>query len=580
MRLKLIAIAALPGLLFACAPKPVIVETPCVECRTLRHRIELGMKRKVRGETLAMPKTDSRFYHAEEDRLVWSTDGCLLPRATALMDALRASDEEGLTPGEYHLHALDQILKRWPDPLKGSASPELATDADILFTDAYLLYASQLLGGRTNPEMARAQWSIVRKKADLVDTMSSAIATNDIAGSLRRMAPGHAGYTRLRSLLGDYRRIAHDGGWPQIPSGPALRRGMSDARVPTLRRRLAIEAFDVPPEEKSKKFDGRLERRLKEFQSSHGLDADGHVGPETLAQLNVPVEDRINQIKFSMDRWRWLPLDLGRRFIIVNIPEYRLFAFENGRPSLAMPIIVGKNNDETATPVFSNQMTYLEFSPEWLVPARIAKEEMLPAIRRDPNYIKRNHLEVLVATSPTAAWSPVNPADVDWASVSTTTPGGFPYFFRQSPGPWNALGPIKFMFPNEYSVYIHGNPEEGLFDRRLRMFSHGCVRVDRPITLAKWVLNDPDWTLDRLKQYMNQPKPVQVPLGEPVPVYIVYFTAWVDDEGKANFRDDIYGRDLEMRQRFYAEPAPPKDAAKEPAPTPAPSKKRSPKKSG
>jgi L,D-transpeptidase YcbB len=261
-----------------------------------------------------------------------------------------------------------------------------------------------------------------------------------------------------------------------------------------------------------------------------------------------------------MDRWRWLPFDLGRRYIVVNIPEFRLFAFENGRAALSIPVIVGKNNDDTATPVFSNKMTYLEFSPEWNVPPRIAVEEMLPAVQRDPDYLRRNHLEVLVSSR--GVWQPIDPAAVAWSSVTAT---GFPYRFRQPPGPWNGLGSMKFMFPNEYNVYIHGNPEVGLFDRRLRMFSHGCVRVENPINLARWVLNDPDWTLERLTKYMNQPKPIHVPLGEPIPVYLLYFTAWVDDEGRLNFRDDIYGRDREMKERFYPSSAPGKEGSVVPA---------------
>ena len=530
------------ALLSGCAARPFVAPS-CDECVSIDKRIKSG---RVAGERLEMPKTDALFYRGQSVGAVWSTGGCLLPRADALIDALRKSDIEGLTPTEYHLRVLEKLRRQWPDPSDAAATASLVADMDALLTDAYLFYASHLLGGRTNLEMARAQWSIIRKKADIVELLASSLANNQVVESLGPLAPPHAGYVRLRAALDRYRKLARAGAWKPIPDGPLIKRGDRDDRVPAIRRRLALEALSEPPLESTTTFDGALAESVKSFQATRGLRPDGRIGAETLAAINVSVDDHINQIKFSMDRWRWLPSDLGSRYVVVNIPEFHLFAFEDGRARMAMSVIVGKNNDETATPVFSNKMTYLEFSPEWNVPQRIAVEEMLPTIQRDADYLRRNHLEVLVAAH--GEWAPVDPATIAWSSV---TAAGFPYRIRQTPGPWNGLGQVKFMFPNEYNVYIHGNAESGLFDRRLRTFSHGCVRVDHPINLARWVLNDPDWTLDRLKQYMNQSKPITVPLGEALPVYLVYFTSWVDDQGRLNFREDIYGRDQEMRNRFY-----------------------------
>ncbi len=536
--LAAIAIALLAG----CAARQV-VSPSCDECRAIEKRIKSG---KVAGARLEMPKTDALFYRGQPQGAAWSTGGCLLARADALIDALRKADVEGLNPEEYHLRALDRLRKRWPDPNEAAATRELVADMDVLLSDAYLFYASHLLGGRTNLEMARAQWSIIRKKADIVELLSGALANNQLAESLKPLAPPHQGYGRLRDALDRYRKLARAGIWTPIPEGPLIKAGDTDERVPALRRRLALEALQEPPLLSTSTFDDALARSVKSFQTTRGLRPDGRVGAETLAAINVSVDDHINQIKFSMDRWRWLPSELGSRYIVVNIPEFHLFAFQEGRERMAMSVIVGKNNDDTATPVFSNNLTFLEFSPEWNVPPRIAVEEMLPSVQRDPDYLHRNHLEVLISSR--GAWAPVDPSAIAWSSV---TAAGFPYRFRQTPGPWNGLGQVKFMFPNEYNVYIHGNAESGLFDRRLRTFSHGCVRVDHPINLAKWVLNDPDWTIDRLKQYMNQSKPITVPLGEALPVYLVYFTSWVDDEGRLNFREDIYGRDQQMRNRFY-----------------------------
>jgi len=541
VKARSLAFAFTLTLLAGCAARTTIAP-PCHDCRDIDKRIKTG---KVAGERLEMPKTAALFYRGKPGA-VWSTDGCLLARADALIDALRKADIDGLNPTEYHLKALERLRKRWPDPADAAAPPDLVADMDVLLTDAYLFYASHLLGGRTNLEMARAQWSIIRKKADIVELLIGALSENQVPESLKPLAPPHAGYLRLRAALDRYRKLARAGAWPPIPEGPLLRPGDSDERVPALRRRLALEALAEPPALSTTTFDDALARNVKSFQATRGLRPDGRIGAETLAAINVSVDDHINQVKFSMDRWRWLPSELGKRYIVVNIPEFHLFAFQEGRERMAMPVIVGKNNDDTATPVFSNKMTYLEFSPEWNVPPRIALEEMLPTVQIDPGYLQRNHLEVLVSSR--GAWTAVDPASIAWSSVTAV---GSPYRFRQTPGPWNGLGQVKFMFPNDYSVYIHGNAEPGLFDRRLRTFSHGCVRVDRPINLARWVLNDPDWTLERLKKYMNQSKPITVPLGEALPVYLVYFTSWIDDEGRLNFREDIYGRDQEMRNRFY-----------------------------
>ncbi len=559
---KHVLAAAIALSLFACVPPRAVAPTPapnpvCRECRAIEHRlVGKNSNRLIRGDTLQMSKTSAKFYRNRSFEPAWSVAGQFLPRADALIHALQAADWEGLNPVEYHLRALEGAKRKWPKV----PTLELTADMDVLLTDAYLLYASHLLGGRTNVGTAKAQWNIIRKKADPVDLLNQALQTDEIPESFRALTPPYDGYARLKAGLSRYRVIARGGGWPVIPDGPLVKPGATDERIPLLRERLAIEA-GVPVESTaSKKLDHALQKQVKEFQRSHGIEGDGRLGADTLAALNVTVDERINQIKFSMDRWRWLPFDLGHRYIVVNIPEFRLTAKDESKPTLFMPVIVGKNDDETATPEFSNMLTYLEFSPEWNVPNRIATQEMLPTLQADTTYLTRNHLEVLTRSG--EAWEPTDASKIVWSSVTAT---GFPYRIRQRPGPWNALGGVKFMFPNEYSVYIHGNADEGLFDKRLRTFSHGCVRVSDPTKLARWVMNDADWTPERVKQYMRQPQPVIVPLGEIIPVYLVYWTAFVDGSGVVNFREDIYGRDRQMRDRFY-----PEQAAREPVTPPTP----------
>ncbi len=275
---------------------------------------------------------------------------------------------------------------------------------------------------------------------------------------------------------------------------------------------------------------------MRRFQKWHGLAVDGVVGPATLAALNVSVEKRIRQIEVNLERWRWLPQELGARHILVNIAGFELNVIENGQPVMTMRVVMGK--EERPTPVFSGALTYLVVCPYWQVPSTIAVKDKLPQIRKDPGYLTRKKIKVF------QGGEAINPRTINWSEV---TAKNFNYRFRQDPGPKNALGRVKFVFPNPFSVILHDTPDRELFTRNVRTFSSGCIRVEKPIELAEYVMHgDPQWTREKILATINKWVERTVWLPEPIPVHLLYFTAWVDAEGMTHFRDDIYGRDKRL----------------------------------
>ena len=317
-----------------------------------------------------------------------------------------------------------------------------------------------------------------------------------------------------------------------------------------LRRRLrATGDLTGPPASDSFRFDATLRRAIARFQERHGLAIDGVVGPTTRAALNVPVEARLRQIEVNMERWRWLPRDLGDPHVRVNIADFWLRVVEGGAPALQMRVVVGTRYRQT--PVFSDRISYLVFNPYWHVPPRIATQDKLPEFRRDPSLVSRLGFELLDGWGSDARI--VDPSTIDWGRLSAAN---FPYHLRQRPGPANALGRVKFMFPNRHNVYLHDTPARSLFGRTERGFSSGCIRVERPVDLATYLLRDNDgWTEARVRTAMSQTTEQTVVLRRKVPVHLLYWTAWPED-GSLHFRTDIYRRDEAVASALAAPPSP------------------------
>lgn len=362
---------------------------------------------------------------------------------------------------------------------------------------------------------------------------------------------------RLSQALVHYRRIAAKGGWPRLPDGLSLEKGQSSPHVADLKQHLILTGDLGRPSilnrilkrSQSQEFDDATEAALQRFQERHALKPDGKLGPDTISALNVPIETRIRQLEVNLARVRTFSASRNPRFILVNIPDFRLRAFESGHESLSMRVVVG--TDFNPTPVFSDKMTYVMFRPEWNIPKSIVIKEMLSQIQDDLTFLEQKSLEVVSRLGDEP--SVVDPEDVNWDEFDESSE----YDLRQKPGPRNPLGNVKFMFPNEFNVYLHDTCADSLFGEEEPAFSHGCIRVEQPAALAEFVLRQrPEWTSEKILSAMSDTASVTVSLREPIPVHIVYWTAWVERNGHVHFREDVYGLDgdIDARRPLPAQP--------------------------
>ncbi|MFA7381830.1 MAG: L,D-transpeptidase family protein [Desulfurivibrionaceae bacterium] len=345
----------------------------------------------------------------------------------------------------------------------------------------------------------------------------------------------------LEKALAQYRQLAARGGWPQIPGGPTLREGDKDERIHFLKERLAASGDLTAPPEQGALFDGLLKEAVQRFQARHGLAADGVVGAKTMSELNVPISQRIQQLTASLERCQPLPSLLEPRHILVNIADFTLKLYEDGKLVLAMPVIVGRTYRQT--PVFTGRLSALVLNPSWEVPHSIATKDLLPKIKKNPGYLSQSHFRIF------RGWKlseEINPAAIDWANLSQSR---FPYRLRQEPGPANALGQVKFPFPNPYNVYLHDTPARALFQQNSRTFSSGCIRLARPLDLAVYLLQGTSLgSMEALTAAISRDKTQTVAIPSPIPIHIAYMTAWVDPDGIIQFRPDIYNRDPALQQ--------------------------------
>ncbi len=500
------------------------------------HLDRLGAHPVVGNEPLGRPRALEAFYRLGGHRAVWvSAAGRPTDAGRALLEFIRRVAAEGLDPADYHAGALERAfaaLGRRPGTAAAVVEPEL------LLTDAFLQLAGDLSAGRVPPRRLDPEAGPASVPVDPIAALHMALATGEVAATLRELTPAAPGYASLRAALARYRALEAQGGWPAVPWGPSLRRSDYGTRVERLRRRLAVTGdLEPAPRADAARFDADLEAAVRRFQRRHGLRDDGVVGAATLAALNVPADARVRQIAANLERWRWLPEALGERHVLVNIAGYTLEAVEHGRPALAMRVIVGR--PYRRTPVFSDRIRYLVLNPSWNVPHTIAVEDILPEAQRDPAYLERMGFTVLRGWGENA--EALDPRALDWSRLG---PERFPYRLRQEPGPRNALGRLKFMFPNAHNVYLHDTPTRALFDRERRGFSSGCIRVERPLGLAAYLLRArPEWDADALRDAIDAGETRAVHLEEPVPVHIVYRTAWVDERGVLQLRRDVYERD-------------------------------------
>jgi murein L,D-transpeptidase YcbB/YkuD len=477
-----------------------------------------------RGEAL------SAYYGDPARPILWLGQ----PRATELIAWFRNAAEYGLDPAAY---PSDQLAKL--AAAVGETNSRGRAVVELHFSAAFLQYASDLQVGRLLPHKVDPDFFLQARAIDQLAALTRLAAAPSLERFFIEWQPQAPEYAELRAALLDYRALAAAGGWPGVPLGDTLKPGMSDPRVPALRARLAVTdgADPVAPPGGELVYDDGLMAVVKAFQARHGLDVDGVVGKATIVALNVPVEQRVEDLVLSMERWRWMPADLGRDHLIVNIAGFELKLIEDGRLRDRMNVVVGRPYNRT--PLFSDRVRYLEFNPYWNVPPGIAIKEELPKLRQNPAARAAAGFGVVRGdvVYPVTA--------IDWSQYG---PGNFPFQLRQRPGPNNALGRVKFMFPNRFDVYLHDTPSRNLFDKSERAFSHGCIRLERPIDLAVEVLGIggvPGWDKARIDALTATHKRTVVNLAEPIPIHITYFTAWVE-QGVPNFRADIYEQDAKL----------------------------------
>jgi L,D-transpeptidase YcbB len=492
------------------------------------------------------------FYKERNYEPAWSGKNGFAD-AEDMTRAIRESRDDGLTPENYHLRMIEDLLGRaYTIREKGSfVDPEILVDLDLLLTDSFFTLAHHLSTGCINPVTFEPQWSF-SLDTDLAVVLKNALGTHRVGETLRELTPRTPEYSALRKALAKYREMAKKDDQPPIPGGRLLKKGMKSARIPGIRERLIFlgDLVERQSGDSGDLFDASMQEAAIRFQERHGLKADGIVGPSTIEALNLPIGERVKQLVVNLERMRWSDGDRGDLYLIVNIARFELNVVEKGNVVLSMKVVVGKPYLDT--PVFKGKMTYLVLNPVWNIPDSIATKEILPKVRKDPLYLKKEHITIL------RGWGDkeeeIDPDSVNWGAISARN---LNFRFRQEPGPLNPLGRIKFMFPNKFNVYLHDTPAKNLFSENVRTFSHGCIRIEKPLELAEFLLKaDPRWTKENIAAAIEEGGTREVRLPRQLSVYIVYVTAWVDKDGSVEFRKDIYGRDAVLYEALMTNTVP------------------------
>lgn len=476
------------------------------------------------------------FYKTSGGGAVWWTRSGWSTRARIAVDWLRTSDGDGLRPRDY-----PSVRRLLPEP---DAAPAQLAKAELELSASLLRYVFDVQIGRRPPATIDPDMRVTPRQVDAVADLAAGIAAPDFSAWLATLPPAAPAYRTLRQALAHYRALAGRAVWPLLADGPMLGPGARDPRVPTLRRQLSRLGDLVAPPTADDGFDDDLAASVRAFQARHGLDVDGVVGPATRRALNRTPAERAAQIELNMERLRWLADDPGRRHVVVNIADFRLTVVAGGRDVFSTPVVVGR--DYRRTPVFSDRMINLVLSPAWTVPPRIARLDLLPKLRSEPAFLRQKGFSVYSSWAQDAV--EVDPLSIDWAAIR---PDDLRFKFRQAPGPFNALGGIRFSLTNDFNIYLHDTPDRNLFSRSKRAFSSGCIRVEDVIGLALFALDgDPSWPAARLRAAMDSGRTQVVRLATPLPVRITYMTAWVDAAGRLQFREDVYRRDERLAQEL------------------------------
>jgi L,D-transpeptidase YcbB len=484
-----------------------------------------------------------RLYKAYNGTALWmESEGPNKARTNALLQAIASADSDALQVDRYPLPELIESI----GTVRQTKTPtaEQLANADVLLTTAYIALSEDLLGGQTNPKDLAQDWHIGDGREQLDSAVALSLRSDSLGEGIALMRPQDEDYAALQRELGRFREIVNKGGWPSVPAGKPLKRGDHDSpgRLDALRARLAAEGFgidstaagstDTSGATTPNTYDRALAGAVADFQAHHGIVVDSMLGDETLQSLDVPADYRLAQIAANLERYRWLPRNLGQRYIFVNVPAFRLQAYDSGQKVLEMKVIVGQEYEGKKTPVFADSMETVVFRPYWLVTPDIQRSEIGPKAAANPGYLAANDMEYY-------------------------RDGGVRRI-RQKPGPQNSLGLVKFLFPNDFNIYLHDTPNHELFDKDVRAFSHGCIRLEKPDELAQYVLG---WPIDKVQEYEQGKDNTSVRLPHKLPVYITYFTTYTRD-GQLYFGNDLYGRDDKLVEQIASASVANVDAAR------------------
>ncbi len=511
-----------------------VVDTSEERIQNLSEELLLGSSVNIAGVSLASTHLIPEFYAHREFRPAWSDDD----KVDEFVGLIGRAEEEGLDPADYAYSELVSLIGEYRSDRSDAL---LRADVDMLLTESLGRYGYHLYFGKVDPATLDENWNWGRVMRDVgpVATIEQLIESESIADFIEDHLKRGPTYRRMKEVLAQYRVLKANGGWPTVAAGATLKPGMNDERIPLIRKRLTITG-DLPDlaDNGSRSFDAALEEGIERFQERHNLDQDGAVGPRTLAAMNVSVDARIDQIRVTLERIRWVIRDIEDDFVLVNIAAFKTYLIRDRKPVWIGRSQVGR--DYRQTPVFKAQIKYLQFNPTWTVPPGILAKDILPRAIADPGYLATKNMDLIDRDG-----SIVDPASVDWSKYG----GGRmpPYQFVQRPGPTNALGRVKFIFPNSHFVFLHDTPSKALFERTERTFSSGCIRVENPFELAELMLDDASkWNPESIQKLVDSKVSKTIFLAEELTVMLLYSTVGLAESDSVEFYNDIYERDARV----------------------------------
>ncbi len=482
---------------------------------------------------LPLKNSLAKFYQLRQYRPIWTDGQHYNDKARQLLDAIHQAGNYGLNPFDYDAKILRSFLEA------NTIDQTLLTKSDIVFTHAFVKLASHIRKGRLSnfPTLQEDQYH-------LFSELHNAVEQNNIVEAIKKLQPGHSTYKNLVRALNQYKKLPQDSHIITL-SGRSYELGDRSDEIPSIRKRLHALGDMTNEDLDSRVYDEQLVKSISHFQQRHGLTPDGILGKQTLRELNTPVWRRIQQLELNLARAQSLPNIAIGTHLVINIPAYKLYLYDNHQLTYQSNVVVGKKKHET--PVISSELTKIILSPYWHVPKSITRNEIIPKLLTDPGYLSKNNMR-LISTHPNNRHY-VDPSTIDWTSIDINN---LNFRVRQEPGNQNSLGNIKFYFPNNHSVYLHDTPSRGLFVKPQRAFSHGCIRLEDPFGLAEKLLSKKTgWSKYDLLDLSRHTKSKSLRLEAPVPIHLTYMTAWADEQGVVNFRPDIYNRDTQMLASLY-----------------------------